>query len=63
MNPEWAERANDERYKRWLLDCVFVQGWTTYKCARELNMDPEDAAEDFARFVSELPKVKRGRVT
>jgi hypothetical protein len=53
-------------YERWLLECVFIHGWSTYKCAMEIKAKPKDVLRDFNEICQRLnsesknnPKRKR----
>lgn len=50
------EKENEAQYHRWLLDCVFTHGWTTLKCAREVDADPHTVRKDFEWALSRAKK-------
>lgn len=33
-------------YRWWLIDRVFLRGWSTLKCAREIGADPASVQRD-----------------
>ncbi len=49
---------NKDRYEHWLLHCVFVLGWTTSRCAREVKAKPKDVLRDFNRLCEKLNREK-----
>lgn len=42
-------------YKRWLLDKVLIECWTTDRCAKMIKADPEEVRQDFEKFLREEP--------
>ena len=41
-------------YAQWLLECVLVHGWTTRRCAREVDADPAEVLRDFNEICAKL---------
>jgi hypothetical protein len=44
----------EECYRKWLLDKVLVECWTTLKCAKVLNRSLKRVNEDLKKFVEEV---------
>jgi hypothetical protein len=60
-----AKRKRDE-YENFLLNAVMVHGWTTVRCAKELQLTPKAVLRDFNEICQRLnsesknnPKRKR----
>ena len=41
-------------YKKWLLDKVLVECWTTIRCAKILGRSLEQVNEDLKKFLDEV---------
>lgn len=43
-------KTSEDMYRRWLLECVFVRGWSTFKCAKEIGADDAAVLADFTSY-------------
>lgn len=44
----------EECYKKWLLEKVIIECWTTLKCAKVLGRSVEKINEDLKKFSEEV---------